>query len=175
MTMPIRLMRTPELREVMELPTIPSSKAGIWMPPCLSDSRTSTVIGKTMYVQVEERQLPLGISPIKSCLSALLWTLSGNSHKGLSTGAGLLEEASDKNNVMESAALWASCIRHVHPLSNFCCCCFGLFRATPMAYGGSQTKGPMGAVAAALHHSHSNSGSEPHLPLTPQLMATPDS
>lgn len=58
-----------------------------------------------MYVQVEERQLPLGISPIKSCLSALLWTLSGNSHKGLSTGAGLLEEASDKNNVMESAAL----------------------------------------------------------------------
>ena len=40
---------------------------------------------------------------------------------------------------------------------------FGLFRAAFMAYGGSQARGPMGATAAGLHHSHSNVGSEPHL------------
>ena len=54
---------------------------------------------------------------------------------------------------------------------------FGLFafsKAAPMAYGGSQARGPVGAVAASLHHSHSNAGSEAHLGLTPQLMAMPD-
>ena len=46
--------------------------------------------------------------------------------------------------------------------------------AAPAAYGGSQARGPIGAVAAGLHHSHSNAESEPHLQPTPQLMATPD-
>ena len=53
----------------------------------------------------------------------------------------------------------------------------GLFvfsRAAPMARGGSQTRGLIGAVAASLHHSHSNARSEPCLQPTPQLMATPD-
>ena len=35
---------------------------------------------------------------------------------------------------------------------------FNLFRAAPVAYGGSQSRGPIGAVAADLHHSHSNAG-----------------
>ena len=39
---------------------------------------------------------------------------------------------------------------------------------------GSQARGQIGAVAAALCHSHSNVGSELHLRPTPQLMATPD-
>ena len=43
-----------------------------------------------------------------------------------------------------------------------------------MAYGGSQAWGPIGAVAASLRQSHSNSGSEPHLQTAPQLRATPD-
>ena len=43
-----------------------------------------------------------------------------------------------------------------------------------MAHGGSQARGLIGAVAAGLHHSHSNVGSEPGLRLTPQLMAMPD-
>ena len=47
-------------------------------------------------------------------------------------------------------------------------------RATPAAYGGSQARGLIGAVAAGLHQSHSNAGSEPRLQPTPQLMATPD-
>ena len=37
---------------------------------------------------------------------------------------------------------------------------FCLFRATPMAYGSSQARGQIGAVAAGLRQSHSNAGSE---------------
>ena len=48
---------------------------------------------------------------------------------------------------------------------------FYLSRATPIAYGGSQAGGPVGAVAAGLHQSHSNAAFEPHLQPTPQLMA----
>ena len=45
-----------------------------------------------------------------------------------------------------------------------------------MAYGGSQARGRIGAVAVAagLDHSHSNVGSEQHLQPAPQLTATPD-
>ena len=51
---------------------------------------------------------------------------------------------------------------------------FLLFRAAPAADGSSQVRGPIGAVAASLRHSHSNVGSEPCLWPTPQLTATPD-
>ena len=51
---------------------------------------------------------------------------------------------------------------------------FYLFRATPTAYGGSQARGLIGAVAADLHQSHSNTGSELHLQPAPQLMAMLD-
>ena len=44
----------------------------------------------------------------------------------------------------------------------------------PRAYGGSQARGLMGAVAAGLSQSHSNAESELHLQPTPQLTATPD-
>jgi len=43
-----------------------------------------------------------------------------------------------------------------------------------MAYGCSQARGPIGAIAAGLHHSHSNTGSKPRLQPTPPLTATPD-
>ena len=47
-----------------------------------------------------------------------------------------------------------------------------LYRAAPMAYGGSQAKGLIGATATSQchYHSHSNARSEP----TPQLTATSD-
>ena len=51
---------------------------------------------------------------------------------------------------------------------------FGLFRAIPAPYGGSQPRGRIRAVAAGLRHSHSNTTYEPHLKPTPQLTATPD-
>ena len=48
------------------------------------------------------------------------------------------------------------------------------FRSAPAAYGGSQTRGPVGAVAAGLHHSHSNARSKLRLRPIPQLTATHD-
>ena len=51
---------------------------------------------------------------------------------------------------------------------------FSFSRAAPAAYGGSQARGWIGAIAAGLHHSHSNTRSEPHLQPTPQHTATPD-
>ena len=41
-----------------------------------------------------------------------------------------------------------------------------------MAYGGSQARGPIGAIAAGLHHN--NAGSELYLLPTPQRMAMLD-
>ena len=49
-----------------------------------------------------------------------------------------------------------------------------LFRITPMAYAGSQARGPIGAAVTSLYHRHSNAGSEQCLRPTPQLTATPD-
>ena len=40
---------------------------------------------------------------------------------------------------------------------------FGLFRAASSAYGDSQARGQIRAVAAGLHHSYSKAGSETHL------------
>ena len=48
---------------------------------------------------------------------------------------------------------------------------FLLFRATPTAFGRSQTKDPTGTTAASQCHSHSNLESKLHLWPTPQLMA----
>ena len=43
------------------------------------------------------------------------------------------------------------------------CFVFCLFRPMPSAYGGSQARGPIGAVATGLAHSHSNVGPKPCL------------
>ena len=51
---------------------------------------------------------------------------------------------------------------------------FCLFRAVPVAYGSSQARGLIRAVASSLHHSHSNMGSKPSLRPIPRFTATPD-
>ena len=51
---------------------------------------------------------------------------------------------------------------------------FSVFRAAPAAYGGSQARGLIGAVAADLHQRHSNTGSEPCLRPISQLWAMLD-
>ena len=51
---------------------------------------------------------------------------------------------------------------------------FCLFMAAPEAYGGSQASGLIRAVAAGLHHSHSQARSKPHLQPIPLLLAMPD-
>ena len=55
----------------------------------------------------------------------------------------------------------------------FCFFFFFLFMAAPIAYGSSQARGQIGAIAAGLHHSHSTTRSEPHLRPIPRLMAMP--
>ena len=53
-------------------------------------------------------------------------------------------------------------------------CLFAFSGAAPSAYGGSQARGLIRAVAASLCRSHSNVGSQPPLRPTPQLTATLD-
>ena len=66
-------------------------------------------------------------------------------------------------------------VNHSEPTKVFFFFFFLLFLwASPTAYGGSQARGPIGAVATGLRQSHSNVGSEPRLQPTPQLTATPD-
>ena len=55
-------------------------------------------------------------------------------------------------------------------LSYFIC----LLRAAPAAYGVSQARGPIQAVAASLCHSHSNARPKRHLRPISQLMAMLD-
>ena len=62
-------------------------------------------------------------------------------------------------------------LSHTHTYTHFF---FELFRGEPLAYGSSQARGQIGALAVSLHHSHSNVGSEPCLGLTPQLMVMPN-
>ena len=59
-------------------------------------------------------------------------------------------------------------------ITSFFFCLFAFSRAAPTAYRDSQARGPIRTVAASLHQSHSNLGSEPRLQPTPQLTATPD-
>ena len=51
---------------------------------------------------------------------------------------------------------------------------FFFFRATPVAYGNSQSSGGIRAADSSLHHNRSNAGSELHLRPTPHLTAMPD-
>ena len=57
-------------------------------------------------------------------------------------------------------------------VSTSSCVCFLLFRATPVAYEGSQAGGLIGATAAGIYLS--NVRYEPCLQPTPQLTAMPD-
>ena len=50
---------------------------------------------------------------------------------------------------------------------------FLLFRAIPIACGGSRARSLIGAAATSPRHRHSNAGSKPALRPTPQLTATP--
>ena len=49
-----------------------------------------------------------------------------------------------------------------------------IFRAADAAYGSSQARGQMGAIATSPCHNHSNTRSKLHLQPIPQLAATPD-
>ena len=53
-------------------------------------------------------------------------------------------------------------------------CLFAISGGAPVANGGSQARGQVGAIAAGLHQSHSKARSELRLRPTPQLTAMPD-
>ena len=53
-------------------------------------------------------------------------------------------------------------------------CLLAFSRDTPVAHGGSQARGLIGAAAASIRQSLSNVGSKPCLKPTPQLRAMPD-
>ena len=59
-------------------------------------------------------------------------------------------------------------------IANFSLSFFCRFRGAPAAYGGSQARGQIGAVAAGLRHSHSNTDPGHTPPPMLQLAATPD-
>ena len=63
-------------------------------------------------------------------------------------------------------------IFYVAVLKSYIFIFFCLLRAVPTPYGGSQAKVRIGATAAGLCHSYSDSGSEPCLRPTPQLIGT---
>ena len=60
----------------------------------------------------------------------------------------------DLNIVLVSGIQQSDSVLHIHIAILFFFC---LFRAEPEAYGGSQARDPIGAVAASLRHSHSHS------------------
>ena len=66
----------------------------------------------------------------------------------------------DKHGLMKS-------LHYLFYLFYLFICLFAFSRAAPESYGGSQAMGLIGAVAAGLHQSHSNAGSELHLQPTP--------
>ena len=67
--------------------------------------------------------------------------------------------------------LWFLCCEKVFYLLIYL---FWLFRAAPAAYGGSQVRGLIGAVAIGLCHIHSNARSKPCLRPTQRFMEMPD-
>ena len=82
-----------------------------------------------------------------------------------------LSKARDQTHVlMDASQLHFRCTTIGTPIYFIFC----LFRAVPVAYGGSQAKGQIGAVDVGLYHSHSNGRFEPHLWPTPQFMAMLD-
>ena len=74
--------------------------------------------------------------------------------------------------LLPAGGQWTHSLVHLGPTDLFSF----LSPAALAATGGSQARGRIGAVAAGLHHSHSNTnmGSEPCRQPTPQLMARPD-
>ena len=79
-----------------------------------------------------------------------------------------------ESNCRWSPAFTSSCQFSLSHWDQLLFLSFRPFRATLVAYGGSQARGLIGATAAGLHHSHSNAISKPGLRPTPQLTATPD-
>ena len=89
--------------------------------------------------------------------------------RGPHTGIHCKGEGMDKQTLVQGVTNMTDPSTHIYQ-----CFVFFFFKATGMAYGSSQARGQIRAVAAGLRHNHSNSGSKLCLPPTPQLTAMLD-
>ena len=85
-----------------------------------------------------------------------------------------LELSQDENHLFKLNSKWFTGFMEREALLFIYLFIVFFSRAAPTAYGGSHTRGLIGAVALGLRQSHSNTRSEPHLQPTPQLMAMLD-
>ena len=74
----------------------------------------------------------------------------------------------NESAIHTNKSIFFKCFAFIYLFIYFCL--FAISWAAPAAYGGSQARGLIGAVAASQSQSQSNAGSEPRLRPTPQLM-----
>ena len=97
------------------------------------------------------------------------WLLRSETYKSPVPG----QTGSIGQSTLSLGELWSRGDRNLL-INSFFFFFFFFLRAAPTAYRTSQARGQIVAVAAGLHHNHSNGRSKPLLQTTPQLMAMRD-
>ena len=113
------------------------------------------------------------------CLARVSRTIIGKEDQEVPGSLPELTERSRETGKAKAASYLMNTSWKLNPLSRhgnsfFFFFFFLHFLADTVAYGDSQSRSPIGPMAAGLHHSHSNARFEPLLQPTPQLTATPD-
>ena len=106
---------------------------------------------KTLHPRVKFLKFPVIISCKYLYLNILCW----NIHTYIKSNTITRPEKKMSSRLPFSDSRDLSRGNHVQP---FFFVFLSFFRAAPMAYGGSRARGPIGATAAGLRHSHSNTG-----------------
>ena len=149
-------MEVPRLRVELELQLPAYTTATVMLDPsCVCDLRY-TFLRCQIFNLLSKARDQTGILPDTRRV------LNPMSHNGNSMSFFLLLEYSKDIRIhLESSLIpfiLMPCTLSTPKYLFFFFWSFCLFRATPAAYGGSQTRGRIGAVAAGLRHSHGNSG-----------------
>ena len=133
-------------------------------PTIIGDFNTSLIMGRSSHCSTVVKNLTAVAQ-----VTAKVW----------------VQYPTQRSGLKESPLLRLWCRLHLWlrfnpwPRNSVCCTrsrnfFFFFFRAALAAYGSFQSRDPIEAAAASLHHSHSNARSELHLQPTPQLAATQD-
>ena len=77
-------------------------------------------------------------------------------------------------NLLQHSGLHFNVMNTIVEFANLSLFFFNLFGTALLAYGGSQARGPIGAIATSHSHTHSSVKFERCLRPTPQLTAMPD-
>ena len=151
------------------------------LEPCCWKLQIPHILDTVLLLQNQLTVLPSALSPCDVCVLYLFLKLksSGRDQKNPLClflwavhwkSLPLISCCPDSQTTLIFQRWWNSVCEVTFFLFFF----FLLFRAAPMAYGGSQARGRIGATAAGLHHSHGNTWSELHLWPRPKLVAMPD-